>query len=177
MLDHGHPELAGAEYAVFVDLSRRYLDCTEGVCKLLGYTREELLRKRIDDISYNLDEVPKLFAEYLEAGKLEGEYVLQRSDMVPVPIRYRSFVFSDGCNAAIWEPITDWRESYLAALLEIDPAKLRQKVEVAQAAIDSARDPRNPSPQTAGERQAIRDAASVLNSLRKDLKRNAQAGR
>ena len=175
MLDHGHPELAGAEYVVFADSSRRYVDCTEGVCKLLGYTREELLRKRIDDVSYNLDEVPKLFAEYLEAGRLEGEYVLQRNDMVPVPIRYRAFVFSDGCNAAIWEPIKDWRESYLAALLEVDPVKLKQKLEVAQAAIESARDPRNTNPQTTRERQAISDAASVLNSLRRE-KRNAQAG-
>jgi PAS domain-containing protein len=177
MLDHAHPELAHAEYVVFVDSSRRYLDCTEGVCKLLGYTREEILRKTIDDVSYSLEEVPKLFAQYLKAGRLEGEYVLQHKDRVPVPIRYQAFVFSDGCNAAIWEPVKDWRESYLAALLEIDPAKLAHKLEVALAAIGRARDPRNTSPQTTPERQVIIDAASVLNSMLRDLRRNTQDNR
>jgi PAS domain-containing protein len=175
MLAHAHPELANAEYVVFVDVSRRYLDCSEGVCRLLGYTREELLNKTVDSVSYDLEEVPRLFARYLEAGKLDGEYVLQRKDMTPVPIRYRAFVFSDGCNAAIWEPIKDWREPYLAALLEIDPAKLRHKLEVALAAVAGAREEQGPSSQTAREQRAISDAASVLQSMAKEIKRDTRA--
>src|SRR5437868_675442 len=128
-LHHGHPELAGAEYVVFVDSSRRYIDCSPAACQLLGYDRHDLLQKSIDDVSYHGDQVAKLFQDYVQAGKQEGEYVLQRSDRTPVPIHYRAFVFSDGCHAAIWEPINDWRTLYLAALLEVNPAKLKLKIE------------------------------------------------
>ena len=37
MLSHRHPEVDGAEFVVFTDPSRRYVDCTDGVCRLLGY--------------------------------------------------------------------------------------------------------------------------------------------
>src|SRR5579859_5660184 len=106
MLSHLHPELHDARYVVFADSSRQYTDCTQGVCELLGYTREELLQRKIEDISYNAD-VAELFANYLQTGFQEGDYVLQSSTMEPVAIHYRAFVFSDGCIAAIWEPITD----------------------------------------------------------------------
>ena len=170
MLAHVHPELQDGEYVVFVDASRRYIDCTEGACHLVGYTRDEMLSKTIDDISYDLNEVPQLFAEYLKNGRLEGEYVLQSKQKVPVPIHYRAFVFSDGCNAAIWEPIKDWRPPYLAALLEVNPDKLKQKLDVAIAAVALARDSRNLSPKSPHERQSLNDAASALNVLRKTIK-------
>jgi hypothetical protein len=39
------------------------------------------------------------------------------------------------CTAAVWEPIKDWRELYLSALVEIDPAKLKHKAEMALLAV------------------------------------------
>jgi PAS domain-containing protein len=170
MLQHAHAELRGAEYVIFADVSRRYLDCTEAVCTLLGHTRDEILRMTVDDVSYNIDEVPGLFAQYLKTGAMEGDYVLRRKDATPVPIRYRAFVFSDGCNAAVWEPIQDWREPYLAALLEIDPTKLKRKLDVALAALDRARASQDRNSQTVAERQAMADALSALNSLRRNGK-------
>jgi PAS domain S-box-containing protein len=172
VLQHQHPELSGAEYVVFVDSSRRYLDCTEAICALLGYTREEILRMTVEDISYNVNEVPQLFAQYLKAGAMEGEYVLRHKDGTPIPIHYRAFVFRDGCNAAIWKPAKDWRETYLAALLEVDPTKLKSKLDAALAAIDRAREYQDPATQTASERQAMADAASALNALLRSVKRS-----
>ncbi len=172
MLHHQHPELSGAEYVIFADSSRRYLDCTEAVCALLGYTREEILRMTVEDISYNVDEVPQLFAQYLKAGAMEGAYVLRHKDGTPIPIHYRAFVFRDGCNAAIWKPAKDWRETYLAALLEVDPTKLKSKLDAALAAIDRAREYQDPATQTASERQAMADAASALNALLRSVKRS-----
>lgn len=46
------PILIGATYIVFADEKRRYTDATQSACKLLGYTREELLAKSDDDVSY-----------------------------------------------------------------------------------------------------------------------------
>lgn len=169
MLNHAHAELKGAEFVVFADASRRYVDCSDSVSALLGYTREELLNKTVEDVSYNVNEVPQLFAQYLKAGAMEGEYVLQRKDKTPVPIRYKALVLRDGCNAAVWQPIKDWREPYLAALLEMDPGKLKRKLDVALAAIERTRasQEHRPSPQ---ETQALNDAVSALSSLLRNIK-------
>jgi hypothetical protein len=127
----------------------------------------------VEDISYNVNEVPQLFAQYLKAGAMEGEYVLRHKDGTPIPIHYRAFVFRDGCNAAIWKPAKDWRETYLAALLEVDPTKLKSKLDAALAAIDRAREYQDPATQTASERQAMADAALSLKCAA--AKREAQS--
>jgi hypothetical protein len=63
------------------------------------------LRVTVDDASYNVDDVPRLFARLLKTSAMEGEYVLRREDAAPVPIRYRAFVFSDGGHATVWETV------------------------------------------------------------------------
>jgi len=162
MLSHGHPELADAHYVVFTDASRRYVDCSDGVCELLGYTRPELLNKSIEDVSLHIKEVPHLFARYLERGHLEGEFVLRDKNGMPVPIFYRAFVFADGCIAAAWEPIQDWRQSYLTALVELDALKLKQHAAVALAAIKRRMSEPGCSSE---EKQDLRDATQALRSL------------
>jgi PAS domain-containing protein len=158
----------GAEFVVFVDCARKYVDCTEGVCHLLGYQRSEMLARSIENVSFDDREVPKQFAEYLRRGRLEGEYVLRHKEGTPIPIRYRAFVFADGCIAAVWEPIKDWRELYLSALVEIDAAKLRRKAEMAFLAVQQRTQELKNLPATPhSEQQSLRDAASALQSLLK----------
>jgi PAS domain-containing protein len=164
MLAHKHPELRDAKYVVFADSSRRYVDCSVGVSDLLGYTRDEMLQKTIDDISYDVSAVPILFGKYLETRSQQGEYILQRKDRTPVPIRYTAFVFDDGCNAAIWEPIRDWRAPYMAALLELDPEKQEKHIDQALVAIPQSR-----SADTAVQK-TLDEAVFMLKSLRKKLK-------
>jgi PAS domain len=167
MLSHGHAEVKDSEYVVFVDSSRRYVDCSDAVCNLLGYSRPELFEKRIDDISYDLQAVPKLFAEFVDSGAQEGRFVLQSKHRTPVPIKYKAFVFGDGCKAAIWEPIRDWREPYLSALLETHPDQLKEKLGIVLVAI------RRAQAQSSGdlnEEQALRDALSAVNALSKEVK-------
>lgn len=159
MLHHQHQELQEAKYIVFVDSERRYVDCTPAVCDLLGYTREEMLQNKIDDISYDSN-VRELFELYRANKEQQGEYVLQHKDRSPLPIYYKAFVFDDGCNAAVWTPIKDWRGLYMAALLEPDPKKQLEKIDQALAAIAQNRD-------TTVPQHRINDAIRVLNSLRK----------
>jgi PAS domain S-box-containing protein len=169
LLSHRHPEVEGAEFVVFTDPSRRYLDCTEGVCRLLGYERSEMLAHNIENVSFDDREVPKQFAEYLQRGRMEGEYVLRHKDGSPIPIRYRAFVFADGCIAAVWEPIKDWRELYLSALIEIDPAKLKHNAEMALLAVQRRMQELKGLPATPhSEQHSLRDAASALQSLMKN---------
>src|ERR1700730_7679035 len=84
LLNHRHPEVDGAEFVVFTDPSRRYVDCTDGVCRLLGYQRSEILARSIENVSFHDEEVSKQFAEYLRRGRMDGEYVLRHKDGKPI---------------------------------------------------------------------------------------------
>ena len=123
-----------------------------------------MLQKTIDDISYDVSAVPILFAKYLETRSQQGEYILQRKDRTPLPIRYTAFVFDDGCNAAIWEPIKDWRAPYMAALLELDPEKQKRHIDQALAAIPQGRSA------DAAVQKTIHEAVFILKALQKKLK-------
>jgi PAS domain-containing protein len=158
----------GAEFVVFADSSRKYLDCTESVCRLLGYERSEMLALSIENVSFDDREISKQFAEYLRRGKMDGEYVLRHKEGNPIPIRFRAFVFADGCIAAVWEPIKDWRELYLSALVEIDPIKLKHKAEIALLAVQQRAQQLKSVPLAPhSEQQSLRDATSALQSLMK----------
>lgn len=166
MLDHRHAELQDAEYVVFTDSARHYVDCSDGASRLVGYSREEFLQLSIEDVSFHEEEVSRLFAEYLKRGQMTGEYVLRHKSGTPIPIQFRAFVFPDGCAAAIWEPIRDWRELYLAALVEVDPQELKSKLESALTAVQRRiRELTGVPSRPDNERQALRDAASALQTL------------
>jgi PAS domain S-box-containing protein len=160
MIAHDHPEVRGAEFVVFANEGRRYTDFSDAVCGLLGYSRKELLNKSVEDVSFKMDNVPQVFAQFVKLGAMEGDYVLQHKDGTAIPIHYRALAFQDGCHAAVWTPIKDWREPYLAPLIETNPAKLVRKVQIAMSAIDRAQ-----SSATTPEQQALRDARSALSVL------------
>jgi len=112
---HSHNELDG-RYIAFVDEQRRYLDVTDGVCELLGFTRSELLSMRIDDVTapaMYLKTAP-LFQQYLRDGLQHGDYILLRRDGKEIPINYIARVFPDGCMVARWEPTQDKHKSSAA---------------------------------------------------------------
>jgi CheY-like chemotaxis protein len=101
---HSHRQLQ-RKYVVFANSSRQYLDCSDAVCELLGYSRMELLDMCIDDLSYDPAEVPVLFKKYLRRGMLKGKFILKHRTGRPILITYESHVFSDGCMAAVWQPV------------------------------------------------------------------------
>jgi CheY-like chemotaxis protein len=100
---HPHRELEG-KYVAFVDEKRCYLDVTDGVCQLLGYSRSELLKMRIDDVTAPAitSSTAPLFHRYLADGLQEGEYILLARGAKEIPINYIARVFPDGCMVARW---------------------------------------------------------------------------
>jgi PAS domain S-box-containing protein len=62
------------DYVACVNTKRRYVAVTDGVCKLLGYSRQELLRKSIDEISAPeiRETVPETFNQYVTQGRHGG---------------------------------------------------------------------------------------------------------
>ena len=109
-----HPEIA-SDYVVFVDANRRYVEVTDGVCRLLGYSREELLTKTIEDIAAPelRPQVSETFREYVSQGELEGNYSLVAKDGSRIPIRYQTKVYPDGCYVARWKPLDQETRSQL----------------------------------------------------------------
>jgi len=167
---HSHPELEG-EYVVFADSSRRYTDCSDGVCQLLGYPRMELLSMTIDQVSYRSEKTSALFERYVQHGSMDGQYILKHRSGKPVFITFRSQIFPDGCMAAVWEPVTGWKQLYQSTLLEFDSEKLREQIEVAETAVhERIRELAEQTEPNRIERQEIDDALSGLKVLRREIR-------
>src|SRR5437762_4654809 len=68
---HRHSEWDG-DYIAFADSDRRYVEVTAGLANLLGYSREELLQMRIDEVVQVPELVPELWRSYVQNGYQEG---------------------------------------------------------------------------------------------------------
>jgi hypothetical protein len=62
----------------------------------------------------------------------------------------------------------EWQREYLAALLELDSQKLKERVEAAESAIFKRLQSISHSPDNDAERQAIEDAIAGLRVLKRD---------
>lgn len=133
---HSHLEVQGQNYVVFADNNRRYIDCSDGVCELLGYTKSEVLSKTIEDLSYITADVPAVFDRFVKHGALDGQYLLRHKNGQSVSMTYKAWVFADGCLAAAWQPVERWKQLYHKALLEVDPDRLRTACTDALKAIE-----------------------------------------
>lgn len=111
-----HPEMSG-DYVVMVDSNRHYVAVTDGVCRLLGYSRCELLGKAIDEIAAPeiRDTVPEVFEQYVSQGGMDGNFALLSKDGRRVAIQYHARVFPDGALVARWQPLSTARNNDSAA--------------------------------------------------------------
>jgi PAS domain S-box-containing protein len=165
---HSHAELQ-SDYVVFVDASQRFLDCSDSVCEFLGYGRAELMDKTIGDITYKGEEFHELWEAPRKNGKSQGDYIVRHKSGRPLLVRYQSWVFADGCMAAVWDPIKDWRELYRLAMLEFDPTKLKNRTELALLEIHRRiREVELAPSKPAGERVALDDALNGLRVLKSE---------
>lgn len=164
---HSHPEIR-SDYGIFVDLACRFLDCSDAACRLIGYSRTELLEKTVDEVAYHREEVARLFELFRQRGPLEGDLILKHKNGQPVPIRYQTWVFPDGCKAVTWEPLRDWKQLHRAALLELNPTALKSRVEVALLAVHRRMRELGDRPSTVtAEWVALNDALRGLRALQK----------
>ena len=71
------------------DAQLRYVDANPAACRMFGYTREELLARRIPDVLH-AEEIPRLapFMKSMIAGEVsKSEWRFRRKDGTPVPLR------------------------------------------------------------------------------------------
>jgi PAS domain S-box-containing protein len=80
---------AGPALVFVADEEMRYLAVNRRVCDVLGYTREELLGMRVDEIA-RAPESGSQFDELLARGFRHGEALLTCKDGTTVPFAYRA---------------------------------------------------------------------------------------
>jgi PAS domain S-box-containing protein len=79
-----------APVAILVaDEEMRYVVANQYACELLGYTREQLLEKRVTDIA-RYPEAPEEFRQMMASGELNGVTTVVRADGSELKLRYRA---------------------------------------------------------------------------------------
>jgi PAS domain S-box-containing protein len=80
----------GGPLPVFVaDETMKYIAVNRTACEWLGYTREELLGKRVDEVA-DYDAAAGEYSELVSEGARGGTSVLRRKDGSTVTFRYRA---------------------------------------------------------------------------------------
>lgn len=93
---------------VEVDSSRRYIAVNDSACELLGYSRQELLNLRIDDISFPSGaHVGSMFYQFEKDGAMKGIFALRRKSGEAIWIRFTSEV-TEGRALATWTHYEVW---------------------------------------------------------------------
>jgi PAS domain S-box-containing protein len=104
MASHGHPEIRG-ENVAWVDRDRRYVHVTDGFLQLIGYDRDEVLGRFIDDFTYpGTANAQEVFHRYLTDGHMSGRYLLRHKSGAKVAIEYEAGVLPDGCMYSNMRP-------------------------------------------------------------------------
>ncbi len=84
---------AVSDAILVADADGRYIDANPAAERLLGYTRDELLRMRVTDVvAYEPTWTDAEYSRYREEGQWRGELVLRRKDGATVPVEARASV-------------------------------------------------------------------------------------
>jgi PAS domain S-box-containing protein len=106
--------------SVEVDENRCYVSANDAACELLGYTREELLTKKIEDISYPSGaHVRPMYSQYLEDGSMRGIFALRRKSGEILWVRFVAKMVN-GRSCATWTHYEMWDANRPAPHLQDD---------------------------------------------------------
>jgi PAS domain S-box-containing protein len=80
------------EAILIADGSSAYIDANPAACALTGYSREELTRLKLRDLtpSSMQDSGVRMWRDFLERGRMEGEFRVRRKDGTFVDVEFRS---------------------------------------------------------------------------------------
>ncbi|HTW24155.1 MAG TPA: PAS domain S-box protein [Candidatus Baltobacteraceae bacterium] len=84
------------DYRALIDLDRRYVYVSDEFCKLVGYTREELIGKRYDDVSApDTNDLRTVFNLFCQLEYMHGLWMLLSSGGKRILVRYESWLRPD----------------------------------------------------------------------------------
>ncbi|MEW6400564.1 MAG: PAS domain S-box protein [Chloroflexota bacterium] len=119
-----------ASDGIFIaDSQRRYIDVNPAGCRMLGYTRAEILQMKMEDLAHQdeLQSRPFRLADLLAGKTVITERNLKRKDGTYLPVEISAKILADGSLQGIVRDITERkraekalaeREAYFRALIE-----------------------------------------------------------
>ena len=92
-----------------IDSTQKYIQVNDAASKLLGYSKEELLKMNIFDVTFKEDTAlaEKQYKQLIQYGRSTIEFRLRKKDGQPVYIILNSILLSDGKAMAFCENITE----------------------------------------------------------------------
>jgi diguanylate cyclase (GGDEF)-like protein/PAS domain S-box-containing protein len=88
----------------------RYLEANPAACELLGYSRDEILTKSVQDITAaeQHDSVDSLLQEFVQTGRQSGEYILNSKDNKRSVVEYRAVAnIVPGMHLSVMRDVSD----------------------------------------------------------------------
>jgi PAS domain S-box-containing protein len=96
-LGRDHSLRVQPDYVTVVNSRRRYVDVSPTFCKLLGYTRDELIGMTYDEITVpRTNDIPAVLEMFLQVGHMSGIWVLAHRGGTKLFVRYESVIRQDG---------------------------------------------------------------------------------
>ena len=96
------------DYKALIDSEHRYVEVSDSFCKLVGYTREELIGKKYDELTApNTNDIPTIFRLFLEEGYMHGLWMLLNRSGARILVRYESWLRQDGLIEGNMELVDD----------------------------------------------------------------------
>jgi PAS domain S-box-containing protein len=191
--DELHALFENTQEAILIsDAESRYIDANPAACALTGYTREELMRLKVRDItpSAQQDSGIRQWREFLRTGRMEGEYYIRRRDGRQVEVEFRAVAnFLPGLHLSVMRDITERKQAELQVRklneelerrVEERTSKLREALrEIDTFSYSVAHDLRGPLRAMTGFSEALlQDYATKLDAEGQDfIHRIADAGR
>ncbi|WP_319479044.1 PAS domain S-box protein [uncultured Draconibacterium sp.] len=93
-----------------VDEKGKYIDVNQGACKLLGYTRDDLLQLSIPDVLADKKDIGS-FQKLKEEGKLKHELKLKKKDETVIDVRLDAVLLPDSHLMAFHADITERKKT------------------------------------------------------------------
>lgn len=96
--------------AIAADNSGRYVAANTKVCHLTGYSRAELLRLHVRDVTTakRRDVADDLWKRFIHTGSQTGEYVIQRKDGTTVAVEYAAYAsVAPGVHVSLLTPLEE----------------------------------------------------------------------
>jgi PAS domain S-box-containing protein len=83
-------------YIAIIDSDRKYIQVSDNFCQLIGYTKQELIGKRVDDLTApDTNDVTTVFDLFSRLGYMHGLWMLVARKGTRILVRYESWIRPD----------------------------------------------------------------------------------